>query len=107
MTSSPGSGRPGSAAGTAQVLIDVRRAALEAADALLQHVPDTGDHTTGRAVDAFVEQSVDALRALAEVTGEALATGDDGDGSAERGPDPGPVGARLPSVELPPRGWHW
>ena len=33
---------------------------------MLGHVPDTGDRVTGRAVDDFVEQAADALRALDE-----------------------------------------
>ena len=40
--------------------------ARSAAGDVLSHVPDTGDTTTGRAVDDFVEQAADSLRALDE-----------------------------------------
>jgi hypothetical protein len=42
------------------------------ADDLLAQVPDTGDSATGRAVDDFVEQAADALRALDEAVAETL-----------------------------------
>ena len=50
----------------------VREVARGQADDLLDHVPDTGDTTTGRAVDDFVEQAADALRALDESVAETL-----------------------------------
>jgi hypothetical protein len=40
-------------------------------DDVLSHVPDTGDTATGRAVDDFVEQAADALRALDQVLAES------------------------------------
>jgi len=108
VSSSPGPGRPGSAAGPAEVLADLRRSALVGADALLQHVPDTGDHATGRAVDAFVEQAVDALRALAEVVGETLAgAGGAGPGRADSPLTGDPTQSRPRGSELAPPGWHW
>lgn len=59
--------------GLTAALADVGRVAARAGDALLHHVPDTGDLLTGRVVDEFVEQASDALRALAESVGETLA----------------------------------
>ncbi|MDQ2755676.1 MAG: hypothetical protein M3Y71_03800 [Actinomycetota bacterium] len=104
MTSSPGPRPPGSAAGPAEILTAVQRSANLGADALMQHVPDTGDHPTGRAVDSFVEQAGDALRALAQAVDETLAAAD-APRPADRGADP--VDAELGAAELPPRGWHW
>jgi hypothetical protein len=52
--------------GLVRVLGAVREVARAQADDLLDHVPDTGDTVTGRAVDDFVEQAADALRALDE-----------------------------------------
>jgi hypothetical protein len=52
--------------GLVRVLAAVAEVARSQADDLLDHVPDTGDTVTGRAVDDFVEQAADALRALAE-----------------------------------------
>lgn len=50
----------------------VRDAARTEAEVLLGQVPDTGDSATGRAVDDFVEQAADALRALDEAVTETL-----------------------------------
>jgi hypothetical protein len=58
----PGPRRDG-LVGVLRTLHEVARG--QAAD-LLDHVPDTGDTATGRAVDDFVEQAADALRALDE-----------------------------------------
>lgn len=55
--------------GALTVLRDVARAQ---ADDVLGHVPDTGDTATGRAVDDFVEQAADALRALDQSVAETL-----------------------------------
>ena len=52
--------------GLVRALTAVREAARAQADDVLGHVPDTGDRMTGRAVDDFVEQAADALRALDE-----------------------------------------
>jgi hypothetical protein len=41
-------------------------AALEASHELLAHYSDTGDGPTQRAVDALIDQSADALRALTD-----------------------------------------
>lgn len=71
MTPSPGAAR-GRSAALERALIDVRRTATTASDALLSLVPDTGDHASGRVVDDFVEQASDALRALAESLGETV-----------------------------------
>lgn len=107
MSSSPGPRRPGSATGPAEVLAELRRSALLGADALLQHVPDTGDHATGRAVDTFVEQAVDALRALAETVGETLAgAAGDGPGEMDSHPTHDPTGPPGGAEPAPPR-WRW
>ncbi|WP_295697699.1 hypothetical protein [Lapillicoccus sp.] len=66
--------RSGSRHLLAAALADVRRCAAGTSDALLHHVPDTGDHVTGRIVDDFVDQASDALRALAESVADALAS---------------------------------
>ena len=52
--------------GLVRALTAVREAARAQADDVLGHVPVTGDRMTGRAVDDFVEQAADALRALDE-----------------------------------------
>ena len=58
--------------GLVRALTAVREAARAQAEDVLGHVPDTGDRTTGRAVDDFVEQAADALRALDESVAETL-----------------------------------
>ena len=58
--------------GLVRVLTAVREVARTEADDLLGQVPDTGDSATGRAVDDFVEQAADALRALDEAVAETL-----------------------------------
>jgi len=60
--------------GLVRALTVVREAARAQADDVLNHVPDTGDRVTGRAVDDFVEQAADALRALDEAVAETLRT---------------------------------
>jgi hypothetical protein len=50
----------------------LREVARAQADDVLGHVPDTGDTATGRAVDDFVEQAADALRALDRSVAETL-----------------------------------
>jgi hypothetical protein len=56
----------------AGVLAALGGVARSQADDLLDHVPDTGDTATGRAVDDFVEQAADALRALDESLARTL-----------------------------------
>jgi hypothetical protein len=58
--------------GLVRVLAAVREVAHAQADDLLGQVPDTGDAATGRAVDDFVEQAADTLRALDEAVAETL-----------------------------------
>jgi len=72
VTTSSGPARRGHAGGVERALADVRQVATAASETLLDHVPDTGDHATGRAVDDFVEQASDALRALAESLGDTV-----------------------------------
>lgn len=52
------------------------RATREIADDLLAHLPDVGDPTAQRAIDAWVEQAADTMRALTEALEERLLTGD-------------------------------
>lgn len=59
-------------AGLVRLLDDVRRSADTAAADVLGHLPDTGDHVTGRAVDDFVEQAADALRSLETVLADTI-----------------------------------
>ncbi len=59
-------------AGLVRVVDEARRSAGSAADDVLGHLPDTGDHVTGRAVDDFVEQAADAFRALETLAVETL-----------------------------------
>lgn len=63
-------GRPADAVVTA--LADARRTGLHLADDLLTHLPDLGDPVTQRAVDGWVEQAADTLRAVAEAVEERL-----------------------------------
>lgn len=72
MTPSSGPGRSSRSAALGRALLDVKRTATTAADALLDLVPDTGDQATGWVVDDFVEQAGDALRTVAELLGETL-----------------------------------
>jgi len=58
--------------GLVRVLRTVREVARTQADDLLGQVPDSGDPATGRAVDDFVEQAADALRALDEAVAGTL-----------------------------------
>ena len=55
-----------------RVLEAVREVARAGSEDVLGHVPDTGDTATGRAVDDFVEQAADALRALDEAAAETI-----------------------------------
>jgi hypothetical protein len=66
-------GRPANAVVTA--LARVRRTGLDLADDLLTHLPDLGDPLTQRAVDGWVEQAADTLRAVAESVEERLLDG--------------------------------
>jgi hypothetical protein len=58
--------------GLVRALGAVRELARGQADDILGHVPDTGDRATGRAVDDFVDQAADALRALDEAVTQTL-----------------------------------
>ena len=58
--------------GLVRALGAVRELARGQADDILGHVPDTGDRATGRAVDDFVDQAADALRALEEAVTQTL-----------------------------------
>jgi hypothetical protein len=67
--------------GLVRVLTALRGVARAQADDVLGHVPDTGDAATGRAVDDFVEQAADALRALDETVVGMLRALEDGPGT--------------------------
>jgi hypothetical protein len=58
--------------GLVRALTAVREAALASSEDVLRYVPDTGDTATGRAVDDFVEQAADALRALDQALAETV-----------------------------------
>ena len=70
MTEGTAPGRPAGAVVAA--LADARRAGLDLAEDLLTHLPDLGDPVTQRAVDGWVEQAADTLRAVAEAIEERL-----------------------------------
>lgn len=53
-------------------LSDARRLGLDLSEELLTHLPDLGDPVTQRAVDTWVEQAADTLRAVAESLEERL-----------------------------------
>ncbi len=116
MTRSAGPAGGARAGALARALSAARDTASAAAEDLLQHVPDTGDAVTGRAVDDFVDQAGDALRALAESLGETIerlaGTGsralDDLPPRGARTPG-GAAASRGPGLPDRPsgRGWGW
>ena len=57
---------------TLRALARARGVTRDLADELLTHLPDLGDITTQRALDAWVEQAADTLRALSEALEERL-----------------------------------
>lgn len=59
-------------ASTLRALTRARSVTRELSDQLLTHLPDIGDLPTQRALDAWVEQAADTLRALADATEERL-----------------------------------
>lgn len=68
-----GSRVPGAAdPATTRVLAFARSTARDLSDELLTHLPDLGDLPTQRALDAWVEQAADTLRALSEALEERL-----------------------------------
>jgi hypothetical protein len=70
---SEGNRRPGVAdPATLRALTTSRAATRAMADDLLTHLPDLGDLPTQRALDAWVEQAADTLRALSEALEERL-----------------------------------
>ena len=70
---SEGNRGPGVAdAATLRALATSRAATRSMSDELLTHVPDLGDLPTQRALDAWVEQAADTLRALSEALEERL-----------------------------------
>src|SRR3954471_15622992 len=68
-----GSGVPNAAdPGTLRALATGRSSTRTLSDDLLTHLPDLGDLPTQRALDAWVEQAADTLRALSEALEERL-----------------------------------
>jgi hypothetical protein len=57
---------------TLRALTRARGVTHDLADDLLTHLPDLGDITTQRALDAWVEQAADTLLALSEAMEERL-----------------------------------
>src|SRR3954468_22005100 len=57
---------------TLRALTAARSSTRAMSDDLLTHVPDLGDLPTQRALDAWVEQAADTLRALSEALEERL-----------------------------------
>ncbi|MDN5768781.1 MAG: hypothetical protein L0H96_25080 [Humibacillus sp.] len=75
MTTGPSPARPAAGAAEQRVLRALARARSVTggmSDELLTHVPDLGDLTAGRVLDAWVEQAADTLRALSEAMEERL-----------------------------------
>ena len=64
------------------------RATRNVADDLLAHLPEVGDAVTQRALDAWVEQAADTMRALTEALEERLLGGAAGDAGAGSGGSP-------------------
>ena len=67
-----GVGRPGADPATLRALTHARATTRSLSDDLLTHLPDVGDLTTQRLLDAWVEQAADTMRALAEGLEERL-----------------------------------
>lgn len=68
-------GSPGAGAADPAILralTTARSATRTMSDELLTHLPDLGDLPTQRALDAWVEQAADTLRALSEALEERL-----------------------------------
>lgn len=67
-------GSPAGAADPATLgaLVTARSTTRTMSDDLLTHLPDLGDLPTQRALDAWVEQAADTLRALSEALEERL-----------------------------------
>ena len=68
-----GSRVPGAAdPATMRALTASRSTTRDLSDELLTHLPDLGDLPTQRALDTWVEQAADTLRALSEALEERL-----------------------------------
>lgn len=68
-------GSPGAGAADPAILrtlTSARSATRTMSDELLTHLPDLGDLPTQRALDTWVEQAADTLRALSEALEERL-----------------------------------
>ena len=84
---------------TLRALATSRAATRSMSDELLTHVPDLGDLPTQRALDAWVEQAADTLRALSEALEERLLDLGSAAPSATSPPSshPAPSGSSLSS----------
>jgi hypothetical protein len=56
--------------GLAATLENLRAVARQGADEVLEHFPEVGDRSTQTALDAFLEQAADTLRAVDAESGE-------------------------------------
>ncbi|MCU1536734.1 MAG: hypothetical protein JWP82_1085 [Humibacillus sp.] len=86
---------------TLRALAATRARTRELSDDLLGHLPDVGDLTTQRLLDAWVEQAADTLRALSEAAEERLLELGRADVTGVSGDEPPPVGSPSPSVSRP------
>src|SRR3954469_20329261 len=85
---------------TLRSLTDARSTTRTLSDELLTYLPDLGDLPTQRALDAWVEQAADTLRAVSESMEERLL--DLGSGRA-RDTDPSSDPAGLPGSAVAPQ----
>jgi hypothetical protein len=67
---------------TVRALATTRSTTRTLADALLTHLPEVGDPRVQRALDAWVEQAADTLRALSDLAEERLLDAASRDGGA-------------------------
>lgn len=88
-------GAPTTDAPTVRALARARSTTRELSDQLLTHLPDLGDLPTQRALDSWVEQAADTLRALSDAIEERLL-----DLGRAHGTDPRP--ATGPESGAPP-----
>ncbi|MDN5789935.1 MAG: hypothetical protein L0H25_03595 [Micrococcales bacterium] len=95
-------GEGGARPATRRALGRIHRTTREIADDLLGHLPDLGDAHAQRAVDAWVDQAAETMRALTQSLEDRLL------GSRQDSPPPGhatpegtPRAARISPSHLP------
>lgn len=71
-SSEPPTARVATDEATLRSLAAVRASTRDLSHQLLTHLPDLGDRATQRALDAWVEQAADTLRALSEAMEDRL-----------------------------------